>query len=206
MGARSVTHPNIFVAPPYERTRGSTLPGPPNQQHGNRVVIRRAAPEDATSISAVLSDAFAEYRSRYTKRAFEATTPQRDQIRERFDEGPIWVALDEGMVVGTVSAVPRGKDLYVRSMAVTPRKLGKGVGHALLERAEEFAAKNGFERLLLSTTPFLLRAIELYSHSGFIRSGEGPHELFGTPLFTMTKSLKRRWRNSAKSHKSRCDI
>jgi hypothetical protein len=43
----------------------------------------------------------------------------------------------------------------------------------------------------LSTTPFLAFAIALYERFGFRRSDAGPRELFGTPLFTMTKDLTR---------------
>src|SRR5260370_227302 len=43
--------------------------------------------------------------------------------------------------------------------------------------------------MYLSTTPFLDRAIRLYERFGFQRSDEGPLDLFGTPLFTMTKRL-----------------
>jgi hypothetical protein len=43
--------------------------------------------------------------------------------------------------------------------------------------------------LFLSTTPFLTHAIVLYEGLGFQRSNEGPHDLFGTPLFTMVKTL-----------------
>jgi hypothetical protein len=49
----------------------------------------------------------------------------------------------------------------------------------------------GYERLLLSTTPFLDRAIRLYEKFGFRRNGEPPHDLFGTPLITMDKIIKR---------------
>jgi GNAT superfamily N-acetyltransferase len=104
-------------------------------------------------------------------------------------EGPVWVAVRDGAVVGTVSVVPRGESLYLRGMAVLPAARGRGLGEALLSRVEEFAAAHGYERLWLSTTPFLSRAIRLYERAGFRRSDDGPHELFGTPLFTMEKAL-----------------
>jgi hypothetical protein len=45
------------------------------------------------------------------------------------------------------------------------------------------------KQLFLSTAPFLTRAISLYEQFGFLRSNEGPHTLFGTPIFTMRKVL-----------------
>jgi hypothetical protein len=42
-----------------------------------------------------------------TPAAYEATTPTAEQIAARFGEGPIWLAEQEGDVVGTVSVVPQ---------------------------------------------------------------------------------------------------
>jgi GNAT superfamily N-acetyltransferase len=99
------------------------------------------------------------------------------------------VALQDGMVVGTVSAVPHGDALYVRGMAVEPITRGNGIGRALIGRVEEHATERGFKRLYLSTTPFLAGAIRLYEKCGFVRSADGPDDLFGTPLFAMEKKL-----------------
>jgi hypothetical protein len=59
-----------------------------------------------------------------------------------------------------------------------------------LIQIETFAIANGYERLLLSTSPFLDRAIHLYEKFGFRRNGEPPHDLFGTPLITIKKIIK----------------
>ena len=72
-------------------------------------------------------------------------------------------------------------------MAVLPLARGGRIGALLLTHIEEFARTEGFSRLFLSTTPFLDRAIRLYERFGFCRTSAGPHELFGTPLFTMEK-------------------
>lgn len=108
----------------------------------------------------------------------------------RLNEGPVWIALENQAVVGTVSAISKGDGLYIRGMAVDPSARGKGIGQKLLACAEVYAVQNGFKRLLLSTTPFLTRAIQLYEQNGFCRIGDGPADLFGTPLFTMMKSLE----------------
>lgn len=102
----------------------------------------------------------------------------------------MWVAVRGDVVVGTVSVVPRGESLYVRGMAVLPAARGQRLGEALLQQVEEFASAHGYRRLYLSTTPFLARAIQLYERAGFSRSDEGPHELCGTPLFTMEKVVQ----------------
>jgi len=153
------------------------------------VVIRPAVAEDAAAIASVLLESFEEYRHLYTREGFEATTPARASVSGRIGEGPVWVALVDGAVVGTVSVVPKGDALYVRGMGISPAARGRGIGELLLRRVEDFASERGFRRLFLSTTPFLARAIRLYERFGFERTGEGPDNLFGTPLFTMEKIL-----------------
>jgi len=152
--------------------------------------IRMALPEDASSIAAVLHQAFVEYESAYTPEGFAATTPASAQILRRMTEGPVWVAVHDDVILGTVSVVPEGESLYIRGMAILPTARGHGIGELLLRHIEGLASAQNQKRLYLSTTPFLSRAIRLYERFGFHRSIEGPHELFGTPLFTMEKEIE----------------
>src|SRR6478735_4427405 len=93
------------------------------------VEIRRATLEDVPVVASVLLSAFAEYEPLYTPGGFAATTPTSDQIRARFDEGPVWIALLDGVAVGTVAAVLRDEAiLYARSMAVLPAARGHNIG------------------------------------------------------------------------------
>ena len=156
---------------------------------GSGIVVRLAAADEAAAIAALLYRAFVEYEQLYVPEAFAATTPTAGQIAKRFDEGPIWIALQDGVPVGTLSAVPRGQALYIRSTAVLPAARGLGIGKSLLQQAEAFAHSRGCGLIVLSTTPFLLQAIRLYESFGFQRSPEGPLDLFGTPLLTMVKRL-----------------
>lgn len=153
--------------------------------------IRRASPVDAEAIASVLLESFREFEPLYTAGGFAATTPSREEVLDRMEEGPIWIALDEGKIVGTASVVPKEGELYVRGMAVRPSSRGRGCGWRLLELIEDHARQGGFRRLFLSTTPFLDSAIRLYERHGFHRTDEGPHDLHGTPLFTMEKQLER---------------
>ncbi|MEW6084676.1 MAG: GNAT family N-acetyltransferase [Chloroflexota bacterium] len=153
------------------------------------VQINRANIDQAPIIAEVLHQAFLEYEHLYTPQGFAATTPTAEQIQNRWSEGPVWVAVQNELIIGTVAAMPKGESLYVRSMAILPTGRGQGIGKLLLEEAERFARENGFKRIFLSTTPFLDRAIRLYEQFGFKRTEDGPHELYGTPLFTMEKAL-----------------
>lgn len=151
--------------------------------------IRVGVLEDAPSIAAVLLEAFMEYKSLYTPEGFAATTPSSAHIGDRLKEGPVWVVICNHVIVGTVSVVPRNDSFYVRGMAIVPSARGQRVGELLLRQVERYASELSYNRLLLSTTPFLGRAIRLYEHHGFRRTSEGPDNLFGTPIFTMEKLL-----------------
>lgn len=156
----------------------------------NGIYLRLATAADLSEIVTLMHDSFVEYRSLYTDKGFMATTPNAEQIAVRMTEGPVWVAEHDASIVGTVSVVPRLDDLYIRGMAVLPKARGLQLGQLLLKEVEQFAREQNHRRLVLSTTPFLHRAIRLYDRAGFQRADEGPHELFGTPLFTMVKTLK----------------
>jgi len=153
------------------------------------ITIRFAQPDDAAAIAATLRNSFVEYESLYTPEGYAATTPNEAEIRRRFAEGQTWVAESPIQIVGTVSGLPKGNSLYIRSMAVLPAARGSGLGERLLREIENFALAEGYARLFLSTTPFLYRAIRLYKSFGFTRDNEPPNDLFGTPLVTMSKTL-----------------
>jgi ribosomal protein S18 acetylase RimI-like enzyme len=153
------------------------------------VLVRKAHVSESLAIASILRQAFIEYEHLYTPSAFAATTSTSAQIQERWNEGPVWAAVQNENVVGTVAAVAKPNGLYIRSMAVLPFARGQGIAAQLLKVVESFAVSGHHEYLFLSTTPFLTSAIRVYERFGFQRSNEGPQNLFGTPLFTMIKQL-----------------
>lgn len=154
------------------------------------ITIRLAQDDDAETISSLLHESFAEFECLYNPQSFAATAIVSEQVSKRIAEGPVWVTVSDQQVVGTVSVIRREDTLYIRGMAVLPVTRGQRIGERLLMTIGEFATKGRFRRMLLSTTPFLDRAIRLYENFGFQRTNEGPHDLFGTPLFSMEKVLE----------------
>ncbi len=153
------------------------------------VIIRTAVTDDVAAIVSLLYESFLEYRSLYTVSGFAATVISESEVIHRMHEGPVFVAEMGGIVIGTVAIVPKAESLYIRGMAVHPSARGRHIGDNLLSYVQDLAISQGVRRLLLSTTPFLERAIRLYENFGFERTEEGPHDLHGTPLFTMQKLL-----------------
>jgi ribosomal protein S18 acetylase RimI-like enzyme len=124
-----------------------------SEERDQGVQVRLAAPGDAAAIASVLYKSFVEYEALYTREGFATTVSTPNLVQARMDEGPVWVALEKGAVVGTVSAVLKDQGLYIRGMAVDPSARGKGIGRKLLDYAEEFAIESRCSRLFLSTTP-----------------------------------------------------
>jgi GNAT superfamily N-acetyltransferase len=151
--------------------------------------IKEVAAEEAPLVASILRAAFAEYESLYTPEAFAATVSSVDLVRQRLDEGPIWLAVHNGHAVGTVAAVRKDDGLYMRGMGVIPSARGLGAGARLLAHVCEVAVASRADRVFLSTTPFLADAIRLYQSFGFVRTEDGPNQLYGTPVFTMEKRL-----------------
>jgi nitroimidazol reductase NimA-like FMN-containing flavoprotein (pyridoxamine 5'-phosphate oxidase superfamily)/GNAT superfamily N-acetyltransferase len=155
----------------------------------SEIDIRLAIPDDASAVSGVLEKAFIEYRELYSPEGFAATVITADKVTERMVGGPMWIALYNDEIVGTVAAVSNGEALHVRGMGIVPVARGKRIGELLLNQVEAFAATHSHLRMTLHTTPFLSRAIRLYKRFGFQRSKEASLDLFGTPLFAMVKEL-----------------
>jgi GNAT superfamily N-acetyltransferase len=123
-------------------------------------------------------------------------TAQRIRSSEACLESTVTLRLarpsDAGTIAATLRAAFAGFEgpLYIRSMAVHPAARGQGIGVRLLRAVEEFAALQGYRRLVLTTTSFLRPAIRLYEQAGFRFTGaEG--DLFGTGLRWMAKDLSR---------------
>lgn len=152
--------------------------------------INLAVPGDEDLIASLILEAFLPFKEQYTPGAFEYTAATPDTIRERFAEGPMWIAYLGGEAIGTVSGLPEDERYYIRSMAVSPRAQRAGVGQKLLEALGADAMKRGYERLYLYTTFVLPGAQRLYEKNGFYVVRETlPEEWFDMGGLEMEKTL-----------------
>jgi N-acetylglutamate synthase and related acetyltransferases len=124
--------------------------------------IRMARHGEEKTISSVLYESFVEYKSLYTERAFKATTLAVGKIRERIDDKMTWVGLYRNVISATLSLQPLNDIMYIRSVAVVPAARRKGLAKELMTHAEGEALKKNLLLLELTTTPFLVEAINLY--------------------------------------------
>jgi len=142
--------------------------------------------------------------------AFEAyialsLTEEIDRIPAYYAErqGGFWVAEDhsEGMSPSLVGmfGLERAdrKAAELRRMYVDPRARGRGLGRAMLARAETEAVRLGYDHMVLSTSELQGPALGLYRSAGYrlvreeIATGHGSHKTVGAGLrrFHFEKSL-----------------
>lgn len=111
-----------------------------------------------------------------------------DYVRELVDVAtrdavcPVLVALDGEDLIGAVTYVPGPDNPYaefddpqaaaIRHLAVRPAAQGRGAARALLSAAITRARAEGRQRLLLHSTPPMVRAQQLYLRNGFLRTPE----------------------------------
>ena len=148
----------------------------PEAKKASRLEVRLARSGDEETVSRLLREAFEPFRDRYTPGGFADTVATAQVIRERLETGTIWLAFNGDEPIGTVTALPEPERIYIRSMAVTPRAQGRGVGQELLDVLEADARARGFRKLYLYTTFVLPGAQPLYEKNGFRVTRETPPE------------------------------
>jgi predicted GNAT family N-acyltransferase len=95
-------------------------------------------------------------------------------------------ALSHGNVVGSVSLRPLDQEtIQLLQMAVAEDRRGERIGAELLDRAEDFARKEGFGRMVLKAR---LGAEGFYARFGYVASGE-PFDEKTIPHIWMSKDL-----------------
>lgn len=125
----------------------------------DQVVIRRARTGDVRSIKALVD----HYAGRVLL-AKELVT-----LYEHVQE--FWVAESAGAVVGCGAVHVLWEDLAeIRTVAVTPGALGRGVGHSLVDQLIKVARELGLARLFVLTFE-----TEFFARHGFVK-------IDGTPV------------------------
>ena len=108
----------------------------------------------------------------------------RDHLRDaarRAREAELWVAVDGGELLGTVTYCPPGspwRELATddegefRMLAVHPDRQGRGAGQALAGQCERRAREHGATGMVLSSLAEMASAHRVYGRLGYARAPE----------------------------------
>jgi len=134
---------------------------------GDPLDIRAYQPPDREGFAGLVSEVLGEYG--FTVDPVldaDLDDPQRAY-------GGVWVATDEGEVVGSVAIRLLDGDQVaeLKRMYLKAAYRGRGLGRSLLGRAIEWAKSRGCRSIVLDTSTTMTAAQRLYETAGFARTG-----------------------------------
>lgn len=115
-----------------------------------------------------------------------------DAIARKARDERLFLAVDDGELVGCIFARPQPGSLYIGKFAVRPDRQGRGIGRQLMHAVETFARHAGYATLELNTRIELAENHASFAAMGFAKTAEHAHPGHArTTFITMTKSLAR---------------
>lgn len=115
-----------------------------------------------------------------------------DNLRQKIRDELAFVALNDGEILGCIFCKPEAISLYVGKLAVSPAAQGRGIGKALLAKAEETAHRLSLTSLRLETRIELINNHRQFSSWGFVKTAENSHAGYErVTSIEMTKHLSR---------------
>lgn len=108
-----------------------------------------------------------------------------DNLAQKTKDEIAFVALDGHELMGCIFCKPEAASLYVGKLAVSPLVQGKGVGYALLRKAEDVAHDLGLAALRLETRIELTENHRRFAVWGFTKTAENSH-----PGYTRVTSIE----------------
>ncbi|MFT6459095.1 MAG: N-acetylglutamate synthase-like GNAT family acetyltransferase [Pseudophaeobacter arcticus] len=126
------------------------------------IEIRKANAADAEALAACIDAAYAKYASRISD-----LPPVSSGISEEIEQSQVWVATESGEVIAGLFLSAHEGVLKLANIAVHPEHGGKGLGRALMERAENEAKRQGMSEMHLSTHVDMPENVRLYQYLGW---------------------------------------
>ena len=138
------------------------------------LTFRKALPSEGDDVDRVLRSAFTPY---VRKLGRELTADYYAWVGAAVDRGDVFVALEDGRVLGVAVTERRDSGLYVDRLGVDPARQGSGLGSWLLVRLEEVARSSGLPGMTLETAEMMDHLVRLYRRHGFeiVRRGPPAH-------------------------------
>ena len=98
---------------------------------------------------------------------FREADDSEQQIDTYLDLGTVFVAEDDGEIIGHLQLITGDDAAELKSMAVAESRRGTGVGRALVRAALEHCRQNAATRLLVATAAADIGNLRFYQRQGF---------------------------------------
>lgn len=144
---------------------------------------RRARPEDAAPIAALVNRAYEKYLPRIGRKPSPMLADYPDSIR-RHD---VWVVESDGAIVATLVLIREADTLLIENIAVEPAHQGGGLGRKLMTFAESEVQRLGYASIRLYTNEKMTENIAIYGRLGYRETGR--EVLRGLHVVHMRKQL-----------------
>jgi len=134
-------------------------------------IFRAALPSEFADADRVLRAAFTPYLARLGR---EIPADYYKWLPASIERGDVFVAEENGRIVGVAATERREADLFLDRLAVDPSKQGSGLGRWVLQRLDEVAHARGDRTISLVTAEMMDHLVRLYGSHGFEIVHRGP--------------------------------
>lgn len=128
--------------------------------------IRQAVSTDVAELEAIVAEAFGVYVPRMNREPAPMTADYRALVQA----DQVWVAVEDGEIVGLIVLVPAADHLYLDTIAVRRSAQGSGVGRRLMDLAETEANGRDLPAVVLCTNEVMTENLAYYPRRGYIQT------------------------------------
>jgi ribosomal protein S18 acetylase RimI-like enzyme len=142
--------------------------------------MRRARPDEAAAVGALVEAAFAQHVEAVGRRP----APMDDDHAAHIAAGEQWV-LDgaDGGLASAIVLTDHDDHLHVDNVAVAVALQGRGLGRALLTFADDEARRRGLDEVRLYTNAAMTDNLVFYPKLGFVEKARYEEHGFSRVLF-----------------------
>jgi len=141
--------------------------------------VRTARNADVPALQALVGSAFAPFTARTGIRPAPVDTDWETVVSAL----GAFVATRDDRIVGVLVLWPHPDHVLVETLAVAPEEQGRGIGSALLDRAELTAIEAGTNAVRLYTNARMTEALAYYPRRGYAEVGRETVHGFSRVLF-----------------------
>jgi len=132
--------------------------------------FRRAEPEEAPAIRALVRAAYAKYVVKLGREPKPMTADYEAAVRDH----QVWLLRDGGQPIAVLELVPAADHMLIENVAVREDHQHRGIGRKLLLFAEQEAVQQGYGELRLYTNEAMEGSVARYKAMGYRESHREP--------------------------------